>query len=91
MALTTSGTSPNVLAAVAAARELGMTVVGLTGREGERLAAEADLCLRAPSSDTPRVQEAHMLVGHTVCELVELSLFGSTPPASAPTSRRAGP
>jgi D-sedoheptulose 7-phosphate isomerase len=91
VALTTSGSSPNVLAAVAAAREVGLDVIALTGAAGDELAAASDLCLRAPSTDTPRIQEAHMLVGHTVCELVELSLFGSTPPASAPPSRRAGP
>jgi D-sedoheptulose 7-phosphate isomerase len=81
MAYSTSGSSPNVLAAVAAAREMGMHVIGFTGEHGDDLAAAADLCLRAPSSDTPRVQEAHMLVGHTLCELVELGLFGSGAPA----------
>ena len=77
VALSTSGSSPNVLAAVAAAREAGLAVVGLTGADGDDLAAAADLCLRAPSTDTPRIQEAHMLVGHTVCELVEAALFAS--------------
>jgi len=91
VAISTSGGSPNVLAAVAAARELGLHVIGLTGEEGGELADAADLCLRAPSADTPRIQEAHMVVGHTLCELVELSLFGSTAPASVPTSRPAGP
>lgn len=76
VALTTSGSSPNVLAAVAAAREVGLDVIALTGAAGDELAAASDLCLRAPSTDTPRIQEAHMLVGHTVCELVEAELYG---------------
>jgi D-sedoheptulose 7-phosphate isomerase len=77
VALSTSGSSPNVLRAVEAARELGLHTVGLTGASGGELAELADLCLRAPSDDVPRIQEAHMLVGHTVCELVEERLFGA--------------
>jgi D-sedoheptulose 7-phosphate isomerase len=83
MAYSTSGSSPNVLAAVAAAREVGMHVIGFTSAHGDDLAGAADLCLRAPSTDTPRVQEAHMLVSHTLCELVELELFGGAAPAGA--------
>ena len=75
--ITTSGTSPNVLAAVEAARERGMKVVGMTGAEGARLAKASDVCLRVPSEETARIQEGYMLVGHTVCELVEAELFGS--------------
>ena len=75
IALSTSGTSPNVLDAVAAAREIGMRTVGLTGTGGDRLAELADLCLRVPSDDTARIQEGYMLVCHTVCELVERALF----------------
>jgi D-sedoheptulose 7-phosphate isomerase len=91
VALSTSGGSPNVIAAVRAARELDMAVIGFTGRDECELAGGADVCLQAPSTDTPRVQECHMLVGHTICELVELSLFGPTARASAPASRPAGP
>ena len=77
IAITTSGGSPNVLEAVRAARETGLTTVGMTGAGGGELAGLTDLCLRAPSDDTPRIQECHMLVGHTVCELVEQALFGA--------------
>jgi D-sedoheptulose 7-phosphate isomerase len=75
IALSTSGSSPNVLDAVVAAREAGMRTVGLTGTGGDRLAELADLCLRVPSDDTARIQEGYMLVCHTVCELVERALF----------------
>ena len=78
VAISTSGSSPNVLRAAEAARELGLTVIGLTSAGGDDLAAASDLCLRAPSTDTPRVQEAHMLVGHTICELVEQALFSAS-------------
>jgi D-sedoheptulose 7-phosphate isomerase len=74
VALSTSGGSPNVVAAVEAAAVLGLRTVGMTGRDGGRLAELADVCLRVPSDDTARVQEGTMLVGHTVCELVEQAL-----------------
>ena len=80
IAYSTSGSSPNVLAAAAAARELRMQVIGFTGEGGGDLVAASDLCLRAPSGDTPRIQEAHMVVGHTLCELVEASLFAAQRP-----------
>jgi D-sedoheptulose 7-phosphate isomerase len=75
IAMSTSGTSPSVLDAVAAAQEVGMRTVGLTGTPGGRLPDLTELCLRVPSGDTARIQEGHMLVGHTVCELVERFLF----------------
>ena len=69
--ISTSGNSPNVLAAVQAAHDLGMGTVGLSGRDGGKLKALADLCLVAPSDNTARIQEAHILVGHILCDLVE--------------------
>jgi D-sedoheptulose 7-phosphate isomerase len=75
LAFTTSGGSPNVLRAVDAAHELGLHVAGFTGAAGGELAERCDLVLRAPSDVTARVQECHMLVGHTICELVEARLF----------------
>ena len=75
LAFTTSGGSPNVLRAVDAAHELGIHVAGFTGAAGGELAERCDLVLRAPSDVTARVQECHMLVGHTICELVEARLF----------------
>jgi len=71
MAISTSGNSPNVLAAVTIARALGLTTVGLTGRDGGRLKALADICLIVPSENTARIQEAHILVGHILCDLAE--------------------
>ncbi len=73
--LSTSGRSENVLAAVDRAGELGVLTVGMTGADGGSLAERCDLCLRVPSDETPRVQEAHMLIGHALCEFVERELF----------------
>jgi len=74
-AITTSGNSPNVLKAVNVARQIGLVTVGLTGRTGGKLATAVDLCIKIPSDQTPRIQEAHILTGHTLCELIEESLF----------------
>jgi D-sedoheptulose 7-phosphate isomerase len=71
MAISTSGNSPNVLAAVTTARALGLTTIGLTGRDGGRLKALADISLIVPSDNTARIQEAHILVGHILCVLAE--------------------
>jgi len=71
MALSTSGNSENVLQAVRKARSLGVTSVGLLGRDGGRLKSECDLSLVIPSDDTARVQEMHLMVEHILCDLVE--------------------
>ncbi|MEQ1574987.1 MAG: D-sedoheptulose 7-phosphate isomerase [Vicinamibacterales bacterium] len=71
VALSTSGDSANILRAIDVARELGMQVIGLTGTSGGRMLAACDLCLRVPSAHTPRIQEMHILIGHTLCELIE--------------------
>ncbi len=73
--LTTSGNSRNVVKALELGRELGMTTVALTGRHGGAVVAVADVCIRVPSSDTPRVQESCMHLGHSICELVESAMF----------------
>lgn len=73
--LTTSGNSGNVVAALAAAREAGMVTVALTGARGGRVAEVSDICVRVPSDATPRVQEATMHLGHTICEMVEAAMF----------------
>ncbi len=78
-AFSTSGASPNVLAAVAAARATGLFTIALTGRGGP-LASAADLVLRVDAADTPRIQEAHGLIGHLICALVEERLFPDAPP-----------
>jgi D-sedoheptulose 7-phosphate isomerase len=74
IALSTSGNSRNVVEGAALARKLGATVIAFTGRSGGKLAALADLSFRAPSDETPRVQECHITAGHIVCELVEEAL-----------------
>ena len=73
--ISTSGNSPSVLRGVEAARAGGILTVGLTGRTGGRLKPLVDHCLQVPSDDTPRVQEAHILLGHILCEYVEEAAF----------------
>lgn len=73
--ISTSGNSPNVIEGVRAARRKGMVTVGLTGDDGGQLKNEVDYCICVPSKDTPRVQEAHILIGHIWCELIEQALF----------------
>jgi len=73
--LSTSGSSANVLAGLAAAREAGLATVGMTGTRGDRLAALCDHCIRIPAEQTPQIQEGTMLVLHAICELVEHDLF----------------
>jgi D-sedoheptulose 7-phosphate isomerase len=73
--LSTSGSSANVLAGLAAAGEAGLTTIGITGPAGDRLAELCDHCIRIPAEQTPQIQEGTMLVLHTICELVEHDLF----------------
>ena len=69
--LSTSGNSANVVRAIETAKQIGATTVGMTGGSGGKLASLCDFNLIMPSSDTPRIQEAHIFIGHVVCELVE--------------------
>ncbi|MGV0037914.1 D-sedoheptulose-7-phosphate isomerase [Mycobacterium colombiense] len=73
--LTTSGNSPNVVRALEAAGQAGMTTVTLTGAHGGKVAGVADICIRVPSHDTGRIQEACLHLGHSICEMVEAALF----------------
>jgi len=75
LVITTSGNSPNIERAVEQARIQRMKVIGLLGRDGGRCAPLCDLALIVSSEDTQRIQETHNLIGHVVCELVELALF----------------
>jgi D-sedoheptulose 7-phosphate isomerase len=75
LAISTSGNSPNVLAAVQVAKDRQMTVVGLTGRDGGKLATEADLAVIVPAQRTDRIQEVHIKVLHMIIEQIELRLF----------------
>jgi len=74
--ITTSGNSPNVLAGLEKARQLGMKTIALTGPSGGKCADFADILLDAGAegTPTPRVQEAHMVIYHTICELVEAAM-----------------
>lgn len=76
VAISTSGTSPNVLEAVKAARDKGMRVVGMTGKGGEELASSCDVAIVAATDETPRIQEIHVTAIHVICELVEAELCG---------------
>jgi len=76
VAISTSGNSPNILRAAEQARAQGMRVIGMTGAGGGQLAALSDVLLNTPSTDTPRIQEAHILIGHILCQMVEEALFG---------------
>jgi D-sedoheptulose 7-phosphate isomerase len=73
--LTTSGNSLNVVRALDAAAQAGMTTVALTGEHGGKAAVTAQIAIRVPADDTAQVQEACMHLGHTICEMVESALF----------------
>lgn len=75
LVISTSGTSPNIVAAVEQARSQGLRTIGLLGRDGGRVAELCDLSMVVPSRDTQRIQETHNLIGHIICEMVETALF----------------
>jgi D-sedoheptulose 7-phosphate isomerase len=77
LAISTSGNSANILRAIEAARECKVSVVGLTGESGGKMRAACDICLCAPTKSTPRMQEMHITIGHTICELLEERLAGA--------------
>jgi D-sedoheptulose 7-phosphate isomerase len=74
LAISTSGNSRNVVRAVEAARERGVRTIGLLGRDGGALAGLCELAIVVPSSTTARIQEAHILIGHSLCGMVEAAL-----------------
>jgi D-sedoheptulose 7-phosphate isomerase len=73
--ITTTGNSPNIIKAFEVAKEMGMKTVAFTGNDGGAAGKMADFPLVVPSTSTPRIQEAHILIGHILCEMVEHSLF----------------
>ena len=73
--ISTSGRSPNILAAMRVAREKELVTVGLTGRLGGQMSELCDLLLRVPSDSTPRIQEGHIAMGHAICQIIEATLF----------------
>ena len=74
--ISTSGTSLNVIKGIEAAKGEGVKTIGLTGKDGGKLAKIADLVLKVPSNDTPRIQEVHITILHIICYLIEKELFG---------------
>ena len=75
--LSTSGNSANIVNAFETAKDKGMITIGFTGFTGGRMKEISDYLLNVPSTDTPRIQESHILVGHIICQLVEEKIFGS--------------
>ncbi|MBL7902842.1 MAG: D-sedoheptulose 7-phosphate isomerase [Bacteroidia bacterium] len=73
--LSTSGNSKNVVNAIKKANEMGLITVGFTGESGGEMKSICKHIIRIPSNDTPRIQECHMNLGHSICELVEMQLF----------------
>jgi D-sedoheptulose 7-phosphate isomerase len=88
--LSTSGSSPNVLKAIDAARAGGMVTVALTGQSGGRLADRVDFCLRVPSKDTARIQESHITIGHLLCQGVDEALADGRIATETGSGLRAG-
>jgi D-sedoheptulose 7-phosphate isomerase len=74
-AISTSGNSSNILAALEMADAQGMVTVSMTGLTGGKMRGKSDYLLNVPSTDTPRIQEVHILLGHVICEMVERELF----------------
>lgn len=77
IALSTSGNSVNITNALQTAEEIGMITVGLTGESGGKMKGLCKYLLNVPSNDTPRIQEAHIMIGHIICQLVEEGYFDS--------------
>ncbi len=74
-AISTSGNSKNVIKAIETAQQQGVICVGMTGEKGGKMKEICNYLLNVPSNETPRIQESHILVGHIICELVEIALF----------------
>ncbi len=74
IAYSTSGNSPNIIRAIEQAQTLGIPVIGFSGETGGKMMAMCNVCLCVPSSETPRIQEMHIVLGHILCEMVEPGL-----------------
>ncbi len=74
--ISTSGRSPNIMKALDAARVKGMVAIGFTGKSSSMMAERCDLVFNVPSSETPKIQECHILIGHIICSLIEEDIFG---------------
>ena len=78
--LSTSGNSPNIYNAFEAAREKGMITIAFTGLTGGTMKSLSDYLINVPSTDTPRIQESHIMLGHIICQLVEAEYFTPSAP-----------
>ena len=74
--ISTSGNSANILKAYEVCHEIGITTISMTGATGGKMKDLSHVLLNVPSTDTPRIQESHIMIGHIICELVETALFG---------------
>ena len=75
--ISTSGNSQSVIEALAAARKLGLVTIGLTGASGGRMREVVDVLIAAPTQETPRIQECHILIGHAICDAVEQAMVAA--------------
>lgn len=73
--ISTSGNSRNILEAYGVCKDMGISIISMTGETGGKMKEQSDLLLNVPSTDTPRIQESHILIGHIICELVESAIF----------------
>ena len=73
--ISTSGNSKNIIEAYKVCKEMGISTISFTGQTGGKMKDASDLLLNVPSTDTPRIQESHIMIGHIICELVESALF----------------
>ena len=76
IAISTSGNSANIIRALEEARAINMVTIGFGGQSGGKMVGLCDKIIKIPSDETPRIQEAHIMIGHIICELVEEKLFG---------------
>jgi D-sedoheptulose 7-phosphate isomerase len=80
VAISTSGNSQSVIEAIEVARKMGVLTVGLTGASGGRMRGIVDVLIAAPSNETPRIQECHILIGHALCDAVEQAVVAAAVP-----------
>ena len=76
IAISTSGNSKNIIAGINKAKENGLKIIGLTGKTGGKMSEIVDVLFNIPSDETTRIQECHLFIEHTICEMVEQKLFG---------------
>jgi D-sedoheptulose 7-phosphate isomerase len=74
--LSTSGNSPNILSGIKEAKKKGIITIGMTGKSGGKMSSLCNLIIKVPSNETARIQEAHILIGHIICAIVENTIFG---------------